>query len=170
MTSQPQMSPRVAVVAGLLCAAFGTVIILAGLGVLPLKAAPDVQGSPWVVVCAGLMFAFLGAALIVGFAVAGGSGPDGDLPAGTPFSVRSVQYFLGLSIAGCLTAIFSWVAFGPGERHFSTTLVLPFMARGGASGETSGRVVFGIAAGLLWLFVVSLGIIGARRLLRDARK
>jgi len=36
------------------------------------------------------MFVFVGAAVIVGFAVAGGSGPDGDLPAGTPFTVRLI--------------------------------------------------------------------------------
>jgi len=164
------MSPRQAIAFGLLCAAVGVVIILAGVGVLPLAPAPDVQGSPWVVVCAGLMFVFAGAALIVGFAVAGGTGPDGDLPTGTPFGVRLIQYLLGLGTVGSLTAIFTWVAFGPGERHFSSTVVLPFMARGVASGETSGRVVFGIAAVLIWLFLVSFGFIGARRLFRDARK
>jgi hypothetical protein len=164
------MSPRLAIVLGLLCAAVGVVIILAGVGVLPLAPAPDVQRSPWVVVCAGLMFVFVGAALIVGFAVAGGSGPDGDLPAGTPFGVRLLQYLLGLGIVGSLTAIFTWIAFGPGERHFSSTVVLPFMTRGVASGETSGRVVFGIAAVLIWLFLVTFGFVGARRLFRDARK
>jgi hypothetical protein len=92
------------------------------------------------------------------------------LPAGTPFGVRLLQYLLGLGIAGSLTAIFTWIAFGPGERHFSSTVVLPFMTHDGASGETSGRVVFGIAAVLIWLFLVSFGFIGARRLVRAARK
>ena len=54
------MSPRLAIVFGLLSAAVGVVIVLAGIGVLPVAAAPDVQGSPWVVACAGLMFVFLG--------------------------------------------------------------------------------------------------------------
>ena len=163
------MSPRLAIVFGLLSAAVGVVIVLAGIGVLPVAAAPDVQGSPWVVVCAGLMFVFLGAAVIVGFAVAGGA--DGDLPAGTPFSVRLIQYLLGLGIVGSLAAIFTWIAFGPGERHFSSTVVLPFMARGAAaSGETSGRVTFGIAAVLIWLFFATFGFLGARRLFGAARK
>ena len=165
------MSPRLAIVFGLLSAAVGVAIVLAGIGVMQVAPAADVQGSPWVVVCAGLMFVFLGAAVIVGFAVAGGSGPDGDLPSGTPFSVRVVQYLLGLGIVGSLAAIFTWVAFGPGERHFSSTVVLPFMARGAAaSGETSGRVTFGIAAVLIWLFFATFGFLGARRLFGAARK
>src|SRR5438046_91633 len=114
MASQTQLSPRGAVAVGLICAALGVVIILGGLGVLPLRPAPDVAGSPWVLVCAGLAFVLAGGAVIVGFAVAGGSGPDGDLPPGTPFSVRLTQYFLGLGTLGSMTAVVTWIAFGPG--------------------------------------------------------
>jgi hypothetical protein len=52
--------------------------------------------------------------MIVGYAVAGGVGPDGDLPAGTPRRVRVTQYLLGLGIVSALGAVATWVAFGPG--------------------------------------------------------
>ena len=170
MASQTQVSPLWAVIIGLVCTAFGVVMILGGLGVLALTPAADGPSPPWVLVCAGLMFVFVGAAVIVGFAVAGGSGPDGDLPAGTPFSVRLIQYVLGLGAVGSMTAVFTWIAFGPGERHFSTTAVLPFMVHRGASDDTSGRVVFGIGAVLIGIFLLTLGVSGARRLFRDIRK
>jgi hypothetical protein len=170
MASQTQLSPRGAVAVGLICAALGVVIILGGLGVLRLRPAPDVADSPWVLVCAGLAFVFAGGAVIVGFAVAGGTGPDGDLPSGTPFTVRLTQYFLGLGTVGSMTAVFTWIAFGPGERNFSTTVALPVIVHRGSSDDTSGRVMFGIGAVLMWIFLLTFGVSGARRLVREARK
>ena len=35
---------------------------------------------------------------------------------------------------------------------------------GGAVSETLGRAVFGLGAGLTWLFVITLGVVGLRRL------
>jgi hypothetical protein len=81
-----------------------------------------------------------------------------------------IQYFLGLGTVGSLTAVFTWIAFGPGERHFSTTIVLPFTVHRGTSGDTSGRTLFGIAAVAFWLFLVAFGVSGAQRLFRAARK
>jgi hypothetical protein len=170
VTQQTQLSPLAAVVLGLIFAAFGVVMILGGVGVLHLPPPEDGPTPPWVLVCAGLAFVFGGAAVIVGFAVAGGSGPDGEFPPGTPFNVRLMQYFLGLGTVGFMTAVFTWIAFGPGERHFSTTAVTPFTVHRAASGDTSGRVWFGVAAVAFWLFLVSFGVYGARRLFGDARK
>ena len=42
------------------------------------------------------MFALCGGAVIVWYAVAGGAGPGGDLPSGTPRWIRLTQYLLGL--------------------------------------------------------------------------
>jgi hypothetical protein len=170
MASQSQLSPRGAVVVGLICIACGVVIVLGGLGVVPLTPAADGPAPPWVLVCAGLAFVFAGGAVIVGFAVAGGTGPDGDLRAGTPFSVRLTQYCLGLGTVGFMTAVFTWIAFGPGERHFSTSVVMPFMVHRGTGSDLSGRVVFGIGAVLMWIFLLGVGMSGARRLFRAARK
>jgi len=169
MPSPSQLSPKGSLIVGLIFGAFGVVITLGGLGVLHMTPSEDGPTPPWVLVCVGLMFAFMGAAFIVG-SVAGVSGADSDYPAGTPFSVRLIQYLLGLAITGCLTAVFTWIAFGSGERHFSTTVTLPFAVHRGAAGDTSGRVWFGTAAVLMWIFLLAVGVSGARRLFREARK
>ncbi|HEY2907226.1 MAG TPA: hypothetical protein VGJ29_15095 [Vicinamibacterales bacterium] len=165
-TPNQQVSPRQAVIFGLLFMGAGLAIVLAGFGIIPVTAAPDVKDSPWVIVCAGLAFVFGGAAVIVDFAVVGGTGPDGDLPAGTPFAIRLVQYVLGLGIIGMLTAICTWISIGRGHRQFSTTISLPFVSWHPASDETVGRFMFGVAAALLWLMFIGLGLAGARRLVR----
>jgi hypothetical protein len=91
------------------------------------------------------------------------------MPPGTSWSIRLVQYLLGLAIVSLMTAVFTWVAFGPGTRHFSTTVSLPFWSSTKASGETFGRAAFGFGAALLWLFLIGVGISGARQLVRDYR-
>jgi hypothetical protein len=72
----------------------------------------------------GARSATLGACddLLVGFAVAGGVGADGDLPSGTPLAVRAIQFLLEFLVVGFFEAISAWVAFEPGERHVSCTL------------------------------------------------
>jgi hypothetical protein len=161
-----QLPPRSAVLFGLLFMAAGVPPILAALGMLPV---PLTRGTPaWVGVCAGLLFILGGAAIINGYAIAGGAGPDGDLPPGTSFGVRLVQYVLGLGICGLFTVIAGWIAFGKGERHFSTTLNLPFLTRHGIGNEWTGRVVFGLGAILVAAFTVVLSVVSVRRL-RKAR-
>jgi hypothetical protein len=122
------------------------------------RAAPD-----WVVAAAGLMFALCGAAMIVGYAVAGGVGPDGDLPPGTSRRVRLIQYLLGLGIVGCMAAIATWIAVGPGPRAFTVTL--PFIGRGPGD-ETVGRAIFGAGAVLLWVFLAVFVVVSGQRLRR----
>jgi hypothetical protein len=52
---------------------------------------------------------------------------------------------------------FNWIAFGEGERHFSSSLsVGAVLVSNGASGETEGRIVFGIFAVLMDLMVLLL--------------
>ena len=147
----------------------GLVFIAAGLGLtlLALGLVPGAPAAPeaprWVVACAGLAFALCGGAVIVGYVVAGGAGPDGDLLPGTPRSVRLTQYLLGLGIISCLAAIATWIAFGPGPRTFTVTL--PFVGRGPGS-ESVGRAVFGIGAVLMWVFFAVFVVVSAQRLRR----
>jgi hypothetical protein len=165
--NSPQLTPRSAILFGLVFMAAGIPPVLAALGLLPF---PLTRGTPaWVGVCAGLLFILGGAAIINGYALAGGAGPDGDLPPGTSFGVRLAQYLFGLGICGLLTAIAGWIAFGKGERHFSTTLNLPFLTRHGIGNEWMGRVVFGLAAILVAVFTLVLSVVSVRRL-RNARK
>lgn len=157
------LSPRAAVALGLVFIAAGTFVVLLPVGAVP-GVEPSLQAPSWVGVCAGLMFALCGGAIIIGYAVAGGAGPDGDLLPGTPRWVRAVQYLLGLGIVGALAAIATWIAVGPGPRAF--TLTIPFVGRGPGD-ETVGRVVFGAGAVLMWAFLVVFLAVGFRRLRRD---
>jgi DNA-binding transcriptional ArsR family regulator len=86
---------------GLAFIAMGVLLVLISVGVVP-GAEKSLEAPRWVGACAGLMFAFCGGAIIVGYAVAGGAGPDGDLPAGTPRWVRLTQFLLGLGIISAL--------------------------------------------------------------------
>jgi hypothetical protein len=50
------------------------------------------------------MFILAGLAIINGYAVAGGTQPNGALSPGAPFLARVVQYLLGVAIAGLMFA------------------------------------------------------------------
>ncbi len=119
--------------------------------------------------CAGLVFVLGGLALIVGYGLAAGAGPDGDMAPGTPFGVRVVQYLLGLGITVSLALVATWVAFGPGPRKFGGSMSLGPIGTGTSTGEMVGRVAFGIGAGLVWLFAVVMGVVGIKRLRRARR-
>jgi hypothetical protein len=167
MSSAQRLSPRGAFLVALVCLAAGCPPILIALGIVPGELTP---GTPaWVGVAAGLVFVGAGAAVIVGFAVAGSAGPDGDLPAGTPIGVRAAQYLLGFIIVGLLVAITTWVAFGSGKRHFSSTVSWPFGVQSVASSERQGRIVFGAAAIAMGVFWAALTVVNVRRLMRAAR-
>lgn len=73
-------------------------------------------------------------------------------------ALRPVQGWLGFVFLVSFAAIFNWVAFGPGERHFTTRTgaggasVTTTMAEGG---EFGGRIAFGVIAVLLDLLIAS---------------
>ena len=98
---------------GLAVSAMGALIVLLAVGVIPGGDA-SLEAPRWVVAAAGLSFVLAGAAIIVGYAVAGGAAPDGDLPPGTPRWLRVTQSLLGLGIIVSLAAVGTWVAFGIG--------------------------------------------------------
>lgn len=161
-----QLSPGGAIAIGLVFGAAGTFILLLGLGVI--TPAPSADDAPaWVTVCAGLLFVQGGLALIVGYGIARGVGPDGDLAPGTPLAVRVVQWLLALGITASLGAIVTWVAFGPGTRHFSGSIGIGPIAIGGRqAGETFGRVMFGLGAVLMWVIFIVFAVGGFKRLRR----
>jgi hypothetical protein len=100
--------------------------------------------------------------VIVGYALAGGAGRDGDLPPATPFSVRLTQYLLGLGITVSLALIGTWIALGAGGRNCQVTGLMS-----GEADETVCRVVFGTGALLVWVFAVVLSVISYKRLQRS---
>jgi hypothetical protein len=160
MTTQ-SLTPRGAVLLGLLCIVIAAVPILGGLRLIPIRPTPGTPG--WIGIGLGLMFLFTGATLLVD-AAAGGIGPNGELPQGASPGFHVAQSILGLGIVAAMAAVFSWVAFGPGERHFSTTVSLPFGAWR-PQGDTMGRWAFGVAAVLVW-GAIAIGVgVSIRRLI-----
>jgi hypothetical protein len=62
--------------------------------------------------------------------------------------------FLGVVLLTGFAAVFDWVSFGPGERHFSGGLSIGPLSSSGSSSELTGRVVFGIAAASMSLLAL----------------
>lgn len=56
----------------------------------------------------------------------------------------------------CLAIPFNWVAFGEGERQFSSSSTFLGISSAGNPGETEGRIVFGLFAVLMDLMVLLL--------------
>lgn len=167
MTPSPsKLTARGAIFWGLVCVAVSAVPILGGLRVIDLKPAPDTPR--WLGVGAGGMFLLAGLTLIVDGA-AGTIGPDGQLSTDAPRWLHVFQSLMGLGIVGTMGALMSWVAFGPGERHFSTTVSLPFGWWRPASSDTTGRWAFGIAAVLIWCIIAGVIVASLRRLIVRAR-
>ena len=111
--------------------------MLGSLGILPMRLTP---GTPvWVGVCAGALFVLAGAMIINGYAWTHG---------------RVLQDLMGFCVCSLFAAIFGWIAFGPGERNFSSTVDLPFWRSTGRGNEWLGRAMFGFGA----LMAVGLGL------------
>jgi hypothetical protein len=167
VSDQNSLSPRGAIFFGALLVACGVLPILSGLRVVPMQ---PTDGTPgWIAVLLGAVFVLGGAAVINGYAIAAGTTADGDLPPNTPFGVRLVQYVLVLGVVGTMTVLFGWVAFGPGERQFSTSFETPFGSHHSSGSPISGRIAFGIGTILMVAFFIAMAIASIRRL-RDARR
>ena len=150
-----------AIAVGTICAASGAYFVLASLGFVPLSG--KVYAPMWVLLLAGLCFLLGGLAVLIPAAVTGEVRPDGELPAGAPAWLRLLQYLLGLMILGSLASIGTWIAVGPGDRSFSSTISSITTSSGS---EMPGRVVFGFGAIMTWLAMIAIGISGWRRLIR----
>jgi hypothetical protein len=84
------------------------------------------------------------------------------LTATAPRWLRILQYLMGLSVIAALAVTGSWVAFGPGGRHFT-------MSGFGVSGGTDdifGRIMFGFGTILTWGLFVLIALRGAKQFRR----
>lgn len=134
---------------GTLFAAVGGGIILIGLGVIPVDPA-QVHAPYWVLTMAGLVFFFAGA-----MALTKGHLPDG------------ANTVLAMLLISMMATICTWVAFGSGERAFSSGGSLgPISTSSKGGNEQTGRWVFGASAILMWLIVLGILVGGLRRLAR----
>ena len=131
--TQRPMTRRQSLLLGLAFIAAGIYPLAVGLGFAAARPG-SVHAPSWVVAIAGACFVFIGAAF---------AAPRDD--------TRLRGFLLGLMVTG-LAIVFDWVAFGPGERHFSGGISFAGNAMRTASDETSGRIAFGIAAAILDAF------------------
>ncbi len=152
MAAETQLTRRKAIAIGILCLGCGVPPVLGSLGLIPLKLAPDVP--PWMGVAAGSTF-LLASMLLFVDAAAGGANADGTLPANASPALRVLQTAAGTGIVTLMAVMATWIAFGRGPRHFSTTISLPFLVYQPKNSDLPGRVGFGIAALLIWAIVIA---------------
>jgi hypothetical protein len=135
----------VAILMGLLTFTCGAVVLAAATGMLATQ--PGTLEAPrWVIGCAGIVF--MAGALV---------------PLNAAFGFPNwLNQLAGLSIAAGLALVFNWVAFFPGERHFSSTLSLPGVQLSSGGGQIEGRIMFGLGA----LLADAIVLWGLWRLLR----
>ena len=90
----------------------------------------------------------------------------GELPADAPRWLRLVQYLIAVAIFCCFGPIASWIAFGPGERQFSGTIMT-----GNATIDAAiGRTAFGVGAVIIWLCTAAVIGSGIRRVFDQAQR
>ena len=112
--------------------ALGLFTILTSANVIPV---PDstFEAPRWLVGCGGLSFLLAGAAVAL------------PRPGAAPGSIAANPYFGGA--AGLvLVLVLNWIAFGPGPRHFSGGIALPFVSWSSRPSEWAGRAAFGVGA------------------------
>ena len=140
---------------------FGPLLLAAGgLGLAVafglIQLGPSRTHAPlWIVGAIGVSFAAMGLVLLLdGFA-----------------ALRRLRGWLAFVFLVSFAAVFNWVAFGPGERHFTTRTSVGSGAVGVATvaegGELGGRIVFGVFAVLLDLLIASPLILRVWRRLRS---
>ena len=143
--------------------ALGTMPLLALMGILPTRAPRPDDAPAWIGLAIGLAF-FLAGLMVIVRSFAGM--PDSSTePAETaPRALRIFYDLIVTPIPILLALLFTWVAFGPGERHFTMSL-----GSGGTgvampvNGQIFGRAMFGAGAVLAWIMVAFMLRTLARR-------
>lgn len=159
MTEPTSATPRATKFYAAVAAAVGLYFIAVGARLLPIPGGPSNLHSPlWVLLCAGFVFFLAGAALVIQSLSA--SSATGELPADAPRWLRILQYVIAVAIFCCFGTIASWIAFGPGERQFSGTV----MTGNAAIDAAVGRTAFGVGAVIIWLCTAAVIASGIRKL------
>ena len=153
MPDSDNTNPKTAFAMGLLAIATGAIPLLAMMDVLPhASQAPSDPAPSWMGWMIGLMFVAAGILVIIKGVT--GTGADGVLPATKNLLLRGIYDLLSLGIVCGLASLFTWVAFGPGPRHFSVSAG-GFAASTSGGGDIMGRIAFGFGSLLTW------GVLGA---------
>ena len=137
--------------------AIGGYILLAAFGVLPHPARHPDDAPDWVGALVGFVFFGGASAACISVLYGAADRPDGQLPADAPPLARLLAATLGAAVALGLAALFIWVGFGPGERHFTGS--------GAFLGPYVGRAMFGGFGILTGIVIGWMAIRGIRRTL-----
>lgn len=156
-------SNKVTIAVGVLTMLIGLIPLLVLMGILPRGSASPADPAPdWLGLLIGAVFAGAGFIVIMRGALGSADDSSGTLPASAPRALRLLNDLLGVGIVASLAMIFSWVAFGPGPRHFSVNVAGLFMHTSG-SGDTIGRIAFGFGAILIWCMTAAFAVVIVRR-------
>jgi hypothetical protein len=148
--NEKQLSQKGAWFLGSIFILAGLLIMLISLKILPVDPS-KVHAPLWVIFCAGLVFSLSGTAIINGYAF---SSPN-----------VLISNLVGLSIVGLMLVITAWVAFGPGERNFTTGSDSSFGA-GAPIGSGQGRFFFGIGFVFLAGFFIYGTVTSIKKLIK----
>lgn len=146
------MSPRVRFFMALAFFFFGAFLFSFVFGWIPKQPSPN-PTPIWVLAAAASMFSLAGVIILL-------------IENERLAWLRNLASWL---LVVCLAIPFNWVAFGEGERQFSSSSSFLGATASGASGETEGRIVFGLFALLMDLMVilVPLHLLKNRKSKRD---
>jgi hypothetical protein len=156
MDRQAQSSTTSTILLGLLAAGIGLFYLLYALGIFGPAAHGNGKDPIWLGFVFGLIFLFGGLAVVIQTAVNRGAASEETLPASMPPFLKLIHHVMALAIVASLGILASWVAFGPGARHFTGS--------GSILGEAGGRLMFGIGAVLVWVVLLAMAVSAVRRL------
>jgi hypothetical protein len=134
---------------GLLFVVVGLPIMALAIGLIAPRAG-SMQAPSWVVFLAGFSFSLAGLLILV------------------PREMTRLHGCLGTVFMAVFASIFDWVAFGPGERHFSGGVSIGPMFTSSTSSELGGRIMFGVPAVLMSVWALWVAIVWVRSLFRSA--
>ena len=138
--------------AGALAFVSGFIPCLGMFGILPHNNAPVDHSADWLgwLICG--MFMATGVILFLRGFLNRPDDTNADLSPTAPIVLRLVHDVFVLAIIGGLAIVLSWVAFGPGARHFSMSIG-GWSSMTSGTGDLIGRAAFGLGAILGWAMV-----------------
>jgi len=152
---------KVTIAAGILTVLVGTIPPLEALSILPSGNESFDPAPSWIGWLIGAIF--MGAGFIAIMRGAwNASDSSAALPAAAPRVLRLAHDALSVGIMWGLAVLSSWVAFGPGPRHFSVGAGGVWMPTSGPD-NLFGRVAFGFGAILVWCIMAAFAVTIARR-------
>jgi hypothetical protein len=145
-------------VIGALAAAGGLYFVFVGFGLLPEPS--RINGPLWLSTFVGLVF-FLGGVSVGLRGYLKMDDSETELPPGAPQWAKLIWWGNAILICGSLASVGTWIAFGPGSRHFGVAGVI-----NGPIGEGIGRAAFGLGALIAWFITIAFAYASARRIFR----